>query len=139
MKKGIVFFLFAAALGLLVVNGQTAYAKTSQPVSKALRRSSIIIEPKLVDNNRVVSITFSNLWFVKSISYQVLYEANGMEQGAGGTMNVGNEQKIHRRIILGTCSNGVCVYHEDVKRLRVLVTTTYKSGAVTERVFRLTR
>lgn len=76
-----------------------------------------------------VVVTFSNLSNVKKISYTLSYSANGIPQGAVGSV-VPARSTEGRDLYFGTCSKGVCTPHYNIKNAKLLITTTLKSGAV---------
>lgn len=56
----------------------------------------------------------------KSIEYELSYLASGnLPKGVIGTINLNGEDKIERKITLGTCSSGVCVYDEGVEKIHL--------------------
>ncbi len=68
------------------------------------------------------------------IDYELSYQtAKQGLQGVIGTIDLGrNESDFQKKITLGTCSAGVCVYHEVVGKIKLNLKFT---GSYGERVF----
>lgn len=67
---------------------------------------------------------------LKTIEYELTYEAKEGPRGVLGTVNYKGEAKIEREILLGTCSKNVCRYDEGVRE--VTLTAVFK-GEKTEK------
>lgn len=63
---------------------------------------------------------------LKTIEYELNYEANEGPRGVLGTINYKGEQNLKREILLGTCSKNVCRYDEGVTK--VTLTIVFKAG-----------
>lgn len=92
---------------------------------------------KLSRPTNSVILTFLNLGQVKSITYTLSYVANGIPQGAVGTLAVSGQATDSRDLYFGTCSHGVCTPHYNLKNTSVLVTTTLVSGATHTKRYRI--
>lgn len=84
-----------------------------------------------------VVLTFLNLDKVKSVTYTLSYVANGIPQGAVGTLAVSGQTTDSRDLYFGTCSHGVCTPHYNLRNVTVLVTTTLPSGATHTKRYRI--
>ena len=58
---------------------------------------------------------------LKTIEYELTYEAKEGPRGVFGTVNYKGEDKIQREILLGTCSKNVCRYDEGVTKVTLTV------------------
>lgn len=56
---------------------------------------------------------------LKTIEYELTYEAREGSRGVLGTINYQGEEKIRREILLGTCSKNVCRYDEGVEEVKL--------------------
>ncbi len=83
---------------------------------------------KLSRPTNSVVLTFLNLSQVKSITYTLSYIANGIPQGAIGTLAVSGQATDSRDLYFGTCSHGVCTAHYNLKNVTLLVEITLTSG-----------
>lgn len=56
----------------------------------------------------------------QQVEYELSYQTtNDIPKGVIGTIDIENEKEIERKITLGTCSAGKCVYDEGVERIKV--------------------
>lgn len=109
--------MFAAKKRVITSKSKTTYVGGSYSTAKLSRGTNSVI------------VSFPNLSNVKKISYTLGYRANGIPQGAiGSVIPVG--QSDARDLYFGTCSKGVCTPHYNIKNAYLLVTTTLKSGGV---------
>lgn len=58
---------------------------------------------------------------LKTIEYELNYEAKEGPRGVLGTINYKGEDKIQREILLGTCSKNVCRYDEGVTAVKLTI------------------
>jgi len=142
-KIGSVFFLFLALFSLSCFRPQISLAKKkigSQPagVRSAVPASyKIVIAPKLRTDRRALQVNFSNLGQVVSFTYELTYEAGGVDQGVYGSVTPKGENSIYREILFGTCSGSVCRYHSGLTNMKFSTTTTYKNGSKTIKRYRV--
>jgi len=78
---------------------------------------------------------FSNLRSVKTISYMLTYNSNGVGQGVSGSINPGKKLSVSRDLFLGTCSKNVCVRHNNPKNIKLQVTVTYVNNTSTSKTY----
>lgn len=61
----------------------------------------------------------------RTIEYELSYQTRQQGlQGVIGTIMLNNESKYEKRITLGTCSSGKCVYHEVVGKIKLTLKFT---------------
>jgi hypothetical protein len=65
---------------------------------------------------------------VSKITYTLSYTANGIEQGAVGSLIPSGSATDTRDLYFGTCSHGVCTPHRGIQNATLLVETSLKSG-----------
>lgn len=134
MKKLSLFLL----LLLFLVIPSSSYAAKAKKQAKAKSVASsqmqIGVNPQLVQSKRTLRIVFTKIKNVKTITYEVTYNANGVSQGVMGTITPKKPSET-RNVLLGTCSGKVCVYHTGITNLQLKVTATYKSGAVSSKTY----
>jgi len=80
-------------------------------------------------------INFSNFNNLESGSYELLYETNGVTQGAGGSIILGDTST--KEVLFGTCSGGVCNWHENITNARLSIYSTLKNGTKVLKPFRI--
>lgn len=96
-----------------------------------------IIKPNLRRDRRALIVNFSNLGIVSSLSYELGYVAQGIPQGVAGTITPTGETTLQRELLFGTCSRNVCRYHTNIKDMKLIVTSTLKSGFKVRKTFRV--
>ena len=68
-----------------------------------------------------------------SIDYELSYQtAQQGLQGVIGTIQIANESKYDKKLTLGTCSSGTCVYHQVVGKIKLTLRFTSDQG---EKIF----
>jgi hypothetical protein len=66
---------------------------------------------------------------MKSVSYELTYESQGVMQGATGTsVDVSGKDTFERDIYLGTCSKNVCTPHLGVTKVSLVLVFTDTAG-----------
>ena len=132
-KKMVLVLLIVS---LLVVGGVFLKVKSSQrktveeeiekeevfPKSEILPTvdSSVLVDLVSKDKKEAV-LTIKNIPNrTSAIEYELSYFAKGdLPKGVLGTINVEGEKEVERRITLGTCSSGSCVYDQGVTSIKV--------------------
>lgn len=83
-------------------------------------------------NNQVLMMEITKLDGIKSIDYEVSYDAleNGevVPRGAIGFIELAGESTIERKIDLGTCSRNICKYDKGVENVKVVLRINYADG-----------
>ncbi len=110
----------------LRVRRKTASGKSAVSYSSA----------KLSRPTNSVIVTFLNLQSVKSVSYELSYDANGIAQGATGTLIPTSSSEV-RDLYFGTCSKGVCTPHYNIADAELIVRATLKTGASRTKLYRI--
>ena len=77
-------------------------------------------------DRRALLINFSGFNNILSGSYELTYTANGVPQGAGGSIIIGDTET--KTLLFGTCSGGVCKYHSNIQNARLIITSITKSN-----------
>lgn len=96
--------------------------------------SSVIVDLKSLDKKEV-TLTLENLPLgTTMVEYELSYLAQGgLLKGKIGNIEVKDEKKIQRKITLGTCSAGTCVYDQGVEKIEVSLKFT---GSYGEKIFK---
>lgn len=82
-----------------------------------------------------ILMNFSNFDNLESARYELVYEASGVQQGAGGTVFLGDTDI--KELLFATCSNGVCTFHNNVQNARLSIVSTLKDGTTILKPFRI--
>jgi len=92
---------------------------------------------KLSRASNSVIVTFQNLGSVKKIGYELNYTANGISQGAMGTVQTAGLVSDSRDLYFGTCSKGVCTPHYNIKKATLTITTYLTNGSTNVKLYRI--
>lgn len=65
-------------------------------------------------DGREFTLDITRIKNTKTIEYELVYLTHGLSRGVIGTIDLKGETAISRKLLLGTCSRGVCKYDEDV-------------------------
>lgn len=90
--------------------------------------SSPFVSIRLSNWKQNVSLTFSNVKLCESITYEITYLSNNLEQGIFGSVKPSEGNTVRRSLLMGTCSHKVCVAHKNITNLRLTVTYKLTSG-----------
>jgi hypothetical protein len=108
----------------------------STPAIAATKKPSLVsIGAQQIKAKNLVRANFGNIKGVSKVSYTLMYDSNGVGQGAGGSFVPGKKTSFSRDIFLGTCSGKVCVKHKNVKNLKLLVTLKYPNGKSSSKTY----
>ena len=77
-------------------------------------------------DRRALLINFSGFNNILSGNYELTYTADGIPQGAGGSIILGDSGT--KTLLFGTCSGGVCKYHSNITNAKLKITSITKSG-----------
>jgi len=80
-------------------------------------------------------INFSSFDNLSSGRYELIYESNGVTQGAGGSILIGDTNT--KEILFGTCSGGVCRWHENITNARLSIVSTLNDGTTVLKPYRI--
>lgn len=76
-----------------------------------------------------LAINFGGLGKVEKLDYELTYSGNGTEKGVFGSMTA-DKASMAREVFLGTCSRNVCVAHQNIGNVRLVITYKMKDGKV---------
>ena len=92
---------------------------------------------RLRSDRKALLVYFSNVSKAKSVSYVLMYQTNGKEEGVGGSIDSAAGNSAQRVLDFGTCSAGVCRYHSNITQMTFEVTIDLPNGKKTLRRFRI--
>lgn len=83
--------------------------------------SSVQVSLKALSGKKDVELTVKGIPNgTESVQYELSYDAQGQgPQGAIGTAELHGERTLSKKITLGTCSSGTCVYHTVVGGIKL--------------------
>jgi len=120
------YIIFGIIIFLLIVVGLFFYMKVKPSGQSAEKKDSVFEEPTevipTVDSSVKVSIEGSTEATIslsgipaetKEIEYELSYETkSGSIEGVFGKIEVDGSSEAEEEVTFGTCSSGVCRYHE---------------------------
>jgi len=92
---------------------------------------------KLSRSTNSIVVTFQNLTSTKRVQYELSYSANGVPQGAMGTITTTGLVSDARDLYFGTCSHGVCTPHYNITNATLVVTAQLTSGGTNTKRYRI--
>jgi hypothetical protein len=92
---------------------------------------------KLSRSTNSIVVTFQNLTNTKRVQYELSYSANGIPQGAMGTITTTGLVSDSRDLYFGTCSHGVCTPHYNITNATLVVTAQLTSGGTNTKRYRI--
>jgi len=126
-------FVLTPQVSAAKVRVRTSTAKVGTSVATTTGYS----RAKLSRATNSVILTFQNLGNVTRATYTLSYTANGIDQGAVGSVAPSGSTTDTRDIYFGTCSHGVCTPHRGIQNAVLLVETQLKSGNTNTKRYRI--
>lgn len=121
----IILTIFLSLPSLIQAKRKLPALKSSSSTKSS--STGVTVKVKFRGDRKAVILNLSNLSPAKNVSYELQYDADGITQGAGGSVTIsGNTES--REILFGTCSGGACRYDKNIKNAKLTVTTTLKNG-----------
>ena len=102
--------------------------KTSGSTAKATSSGTIPALVKYRGDRLGLLLSFSNFSGIQSVNYVFTYTRNGIPDGASGTITANNNPTMQRELLFGTCSSGVCAYHHNLSKARLVLTAKMTNG-----------
>ena len=112
------------------------FSNTSKSVGQRVVSSGLVVSPKLRFDRQALILTISNLHKVKNVTYTLMYQTNGVDQGAQGTLDSSSGQSVLRELLFGTCSD-VCRYHSNITGMKLEIVSELPNGRQTLRRYRI--
>jgi hypothetical protein len=127
----VISFLFFSASPCLGAKKRVRKQKDSGSyISKGVA-SSVRFRPDRLG----LLINFSNFDNLVSGRYELVYQADGITQGAGGSIILGDTST--KEILFGTCSGGVCHFHDNITDARLSIISELKDGTTVLKPYRI--
>lgn len=99
--------------------------------------SGVVTSPRLRSDRKALSVYFNNLSKAKNVTYTLIYQTDGKDEGISGSIDSSAGNSTTRELLFGTCSAGVCRYHANLKNMKLEVVTELLSGKKLLRRFRV--
>jgi len=92
---------------------------------------------KLSRPTNSIILSLKNLSRVKTITYELSYATNGIDQGAMGTIAIVGQSTDTRDLYFGTCSRGACSPHYNITNATLLVKTELSTGGTNSKRYNI--
>ena len=142
LKFKLFYLFFVLGVGFLVLPVRSAYAlrkrerkSPSSGQQTAYVSRGVGVRVRLRPDRLGLQMNFSNFENLESGTYELVYETNGVTQGAGGTIILGDTST--KELLFATCSHGVCRFHENITNARLSITSRLKNGQTVLKPFRI--
>lgn len=132
--------LFITILGLFIVpsaNAKLLPRFQGKPAAKAVVATGVVVSPRLRFDRGALVVYFGNLNKANSVTYTLMYQSSGVDQGVSGTLDSSNGNSLTRELYFGTCSSGVCRPHGDLSNMKLEVTSELINGKKTLKRFKI--
>ncbi|MBI4137006.1 hypothetical protein HY469_02995 [Candidatus Roizmanbacteria bacterium] len=137
MKKRIILAGVLLFLVSYLPYAEPSYAKllpryrnsggSTAPVS-AKSSSGVSVSPSFMPGRSGLKVTFGNLQKATKVSYMLVYETNGKQEGVSGSVSPSDGNTVTRNLQFATCSSGTCVNHGKISNMQFTVTSELTSG-----------
>ncbi|OGK42536.1 hypothetical protein A3A46_01460 [Candidatus Roizmanbacteria bacterium RIFCSPLOWO2_01_FULL_37_13] len=142
MKKAILvasFFYFAIFILASNVEARLLPRFQSKGGSRGVVYSGLIVSPRLRSDRKALVVAFNNLQKVKNVTYTLIYQTNGKDEGVSGSVDSSSGNNLSRELLFGTCSSGVCRYHANIANMKLEILSELPSGKKSIKRFRIRR
>lgn len=113
---------------------RSRFRKKNTPTAPTVSRG-VKSSVKLRSDRRGLLINFSNFSQLESGRYELIYESNGITQGAGGSIILNDTST--KEILFGSCSGTVCNYHTNISNARLSIISKLKDGTTVLKPYRI--
>ncbi|OGK24415.1 hypothetical protein A2954_02890 [Candidatus Roizmanbacteria bacterium RIFCSPLOWO2_01_FULL_37_12] len=99
--------------------------------------SGVVVSPRLRPDRKALNVFFNNLSKAKNITYTLIYQTDGKDEGISGSIDSSSGNSTTRELLFGTCSAGVCRYHTNLSGMKLEIETTLLNGKKTLKRFKI--
>ena len=111
------------------------FTKTGN-IGQRVVSSGLIVSPRLRSDRQALVLALSNLQKVKNVTYTLMYQTNGVDQGVGGSLDSSSGSSVMRELVFGTCSD-VCRYHSNITNMKLEIVSELPNGRQTLKRYRI--
>jgi hypothetical protein len=117
--------------------GSTAAKAPAKSTGAGFKCNSkgVVIVKRLRADKKAVYFSVCNLSKARSVTYSLVYQTNGVEQGVSGTLSSGAGNSATRELVFGTASSGVYRYHTNITNARIEVSVELASGKTVDKSY----
>lgn len=139
MKLKIIIFLLLSTFLYLNLSNPVLAAKKRVRKPKIAIKSSVSkgvkTSVRLRPDHLGLLMNFSSFDNLKSGRYELIYTGNGIQQGAGGSIILGDSDT--KEILFASCSKNVCTWHENIQNMRLSIVSSLKDGTTVLKPYRI--
>ena len=128
MKKNLTVVLIVIAVLLIAIGAVLMMRgkKKTETSSENQQNQQTTLETPLEDrpyvsltpraDGKEFTLDITRIKNTQTIEYELVYESQGLSRGVIGSVDLKNEDKVQRKLLLGSCSKDVCKYDEGVEK-----------------------
>ncbi len=129
MRISVIVFLIIVSIFIVPsANAKLLPRFQGKPAAKAVVVSGVVVSPRLRFDRGALVVYFGNLNKANSVTYTLMYQSSGVDQGVSGTLDSSSGNAITRELYFGTCSSGVCRPHGDLNNMKLEVISELTNG-----------
>ncbi len=140
MKKFILLMIIGGVFvftGVVEAKLLPRFTRTNKTAGQRTVSSGLVVSPKLRRDRLALIITFSNLQKVNNVTYTLMYQTNGKDEGVSGTIDSSAGTSVTRELLFGTCSAGVCRYHPNITNMKLEIISELSNGKQTLKRYKI--
>ena len=118
----IIAVLLIAIGAILMMRGRktTETSNNNQPNQQEAVETSLEERPFVSLTPRAdgkeFTLDITRIKNTQTIEYEMVYDSQGLSRGVIGSVDIKGEDKVQRKLLLGSCSKSVCKYDEGVEQ-----------------------
>lgn len=134
-----IIVVIAVTIGLLLsaVESEAKVLPRFSGKFTQVRSSGVVVSPRLRADRKALLLYIGNLNQASSVVYTLIYETNGKQEGVYGSVDSSTGNAVTKGLEFGTCSSGVCRYHEGLSNMKLEVVIELTSGKKITRRYRV--
>ena len=113
------------------------FTKTNNTTGQRIISSGLVVTPKFRHDRLALILNLSNLQKVNNVTYTLIYQTNGKDEGVSGTIDSSAGTSVTRELLFGTCSAGVCRYHSNITDMKLEIVSELPNGKQTLKRYRI--
>ena len=141
MKKVILVGSIFLLLGFILLENVEARVlprfNKSKGTAGGVVYSGLTASARLRSDRKALLVSFSNLQKVKNVTYTLMYQTGGKDEGVSGSVDSSQGGSLNRELLFGTCSSGVCRYHANITNMKLEIVSELPSGRRSIKRFRV--
>lgn len=130
-------FVFLASPARAFAAKQRVWGSGSSKPAVATTATRPTFSVRFRSDRKAINIGFYGLNTASSVSYELTYLGNGIDQGVVGSINKNEGATAGRLLLFGTCSKNVCTYHKNIQDMKLTITSKLNSGKTLIKRYRI--